>query len=126
MPEVSRACRWSDRAPDGAPSILAAVSDLPAGTALASDRDVSPAGYQAVRAVHTRATANEWLQLRPLRTAKTTMPRGSLVDESFAQGFPISVSRSKWDAADLPLEPGDAVVVGLKQYRVLPHYPLSS
>jgi sulfate transport system ATP-binding protein len=65
------------------------------------------------------------LMLRPLRTTYATKPHSNLVDESFSPGYPISVSRSKWDAADIPLEPGDAVVVGLKEFSVLPNYPIT-
>jgi sulfate transport system ATP-binding protein len=66
------------------------------------------------------------LMLRPLRTVAGTKPQSSLVDESFSDGMPVVVTRSKWDAAEIPLEAGDAVVVGLKDYRVLPHYPMST
>ncbi|HEY6402330.1 MAG TPA: hypothetical protein VI479_13030, partial [Blastocatellia bacterium] len=50
----------------------------------------------------------------------------SLVDDSQADGFPIVLTRNKWDATDMELETGDLVVVGLKGYRLLPHYPLRS
>ncbi|HEV2665563.1 MAG TPA: ABC transporter ATP-binding protein, partial [Blastocatellia bacterium] len=50
----------------------------------------------------------------------------SLADESQAEGFPIVITRNKWDATDMELEAGDLVVVGLKGYRLLPHYPLRS
>jgi len=50
----------------------------------------------------------------------------SLVDDSQADGFPIVITRNKWDATDMELAPGDLVVVGLKGYRLLPHYPLRS
>ncbi|HUK92373.1 MAG TPA: ABC transporter ATP-binding protein, partial [Blastocatellia bacterium] len=43
-----------------------------------------------------------------------------------SDGFPITVSRSKWDATEMELSPGDRVVVGLKDYRILPHFPLRS
>jgi ABC-type Fe3+/spermidine/putrescine transport system ATPase subunit len=52
--------------------------------------------------------------------------RLSLVDDSQADGFPIVITRNKWDATDMELEAGDLVVVGLKGYRLLPHYPLRS
>jgi signal transduction histidine kinase len=59
---------------------------LPTGTALAKDPAVSTTSrYQAVRAVHTRATANEWVQLRPMRT----MPSMAVVSPLlFVAGFP--------------------------------------
>ncbi len=50
----------------------------------------------------------------------------SLVDDSQVDGFPIVITRNKWDATDMELAPGDLVVVGLKGYRLLPHYPLRS
>jgi ABC-type Fe3+/spermidine/putrescine transport system ATPase subunit len=50
----------------------------------------------------------------------------SIVDDSQADGFPIVITRNKWDATDMELEAGDLIVVGLKGYRLLPHYPLRS
>ena len=50
----------------------------------------------------------------------------SLVDETFAEGFPVTVTRSKYAAEEMELSPGDSVAVGLKKYQVLPHYPLLS
>jgi ABC-type Fe3+/spermidine/putrescine transport system ATPase subunit len=50
----------------------------------------------------------------------------SLADDSHADGFPVVITRNKWDATDMELETGDLVVVGLKGYRLLPHYPLRS
>ncbi|RPI25460.1 MAG: ABC transporter ATP-binding protein [Acidobacteria bacterium] len=47
-----------------------------------------------------------------------------LVDETFPEGFSLTIMRTKWDAAETPLDPGDSVAVGLKDYRVMPHYPL--
>jgi sulfate/thiosulfate transport system ATP-binding protein len=37
---------------------------------------------------------------------------------------PITVTRSKWEARELALSPGDVVEVGLKDLRLLAHYPL--
>jgi len=65
------------------------------------------------QAVETQA---EWQRLRGL----------TLTDESYADGFPIVITRTKWDATEMELAPGDPVVVGLKGYRLLPHYPLRS
>ncbi|MBS1812326.1 MAG: ABC transporter ATP-binding protein [Acidobacteria bacterium] len=48
----------------------------------------------------------------------------ALVDETYAEGFPIVITRNKWEATEMELSVGDAVVVGLKGYRLLPHYPL--
>ncbi len=44
--------------------------------------------------------------------------------EVYAGGLPITVSRTKYEAGDMELSAGDDVVVGLKDYRLLPHYPL--
>ena len=56
----------------------------------------------------------------------TGSPQLSLVDESYGEGFPLVITRNKWDATEMELSSGDAVVVGLKGYRLLPHYPLRS
>jgi ABC-type sulfate/molybdate transport systems ATPase subunit len=48
----------------------------------------------------------------------------ALVDETYATGFPINVSRSKWKTSEMELSIGDLVVVGLKDYRLLPYYPI--
>ena len=58
---------------------------FPDGTALAKTRSVSTSRYQAVRAVHTRATANEWVQLRPMRTVSSLVVVSPLL---LAAGFP--------------------------------------
>jgi len=50
----------------------------------------------------------------------------TLVDETYAEGFQITVSRTKWEASDMELSTGDQVVIGLKDYRLMPHYPLRS
>src|SRR5262249_27559584 len=50
----------------------------------------------------------------------------SLIDEAYAEGFPLVITRNKWDATEMELSNGDSVVVGLKGYRLLPHYPLRS
>jgi hypothetical protein len=47
-----------------------------------------------------------------------------LMDDSLAEGFPIVITRNKWDANEMELSAGDTVVLGLKGYRLLPHYPL--
>jgi len=66
------------------------------------------------------------LSLRPPRGTESGDRKATLtlVDESFSDTFPIIVTRTKWDASDMQLSPGDRVVVGLKDYRVLPHYAL--
>jgi sulfate transport system ATP-binding protein len=50
----------------------------------------------------------------------------ALVDENAAEGFPLVITRNKWDASEMELSAGDAVMLGLKGYRLLPHYPLRS
>ena len=50
----------------------------------------------------------------------------TIVDDSQTDGFPIVITRNKWDANEMELEAGDLIVVGLKGYRLLPHYPLRS
>lgn len=47
-----------------------------------------------------------------------------ILDDSLAEGFPIAITRNKWDASEMELSAGDTVVIGLKGYRLLPHYPL--
>jgi hypothetical protein len=47
-----------------------------------------------------------------------------IVDENYAGGFPINVSRSKWETSEMELSKGDQIVVGLKDYRLLPYYPI--
>ncbi len=67
------------------------------------------------------------LKLRPLRAGEAgTSSTLLLVDESFSDTVPVIATRSKWDASEMQLSPGDRVVVGLKDYRVMPHYPLAS
>lgn len=70
------------------------------------------------------------LALRPQPVAEsTTLTRGvdiTLVDETYAESFIITVTRTKWEASEMNLSVGDRVVVGLKDYRLLAHYPLSS
>ncbi|MBS1791095.1 MAG: ABC transporter ATP-binding protein [Acidobacteria bacterium] len=48
------------------------------------------------------------------------------VDETYVEGFPLVITRNKWEASEMELASGDTVVVGLKGYRLLPHYPLHS
>lgn len=70
------------------------------------------------------------LAFKPQQTAIATPPAHkpvmSLVNENYADGFPITVTRTKWDATEMGLAPGDEVVLGLKDYRLLAHYPLGS
>jgi ABC-type Fe3+/spermidine/putrescine transport system ATPase subunit len=53
-------------------------------------------------------------------------PEISLVDEHYDEGFPITVTRTKWEANEMNLSVNDWVVAGLKDYRLLTHYPLKS
>lgn len=48
----------------------------------------------------------------------------AIVDDTYTDGFPITVSRTKWEANELEVSVGDTVAVGVKGYRLLPHYPL--
>jgi ABC-type Fe3+/spermidine/putrescine transport system ATPase subunit len=41
-------------------------------------------------------------------------------------GLPLVVTRTKWEAEEAPLEVGDPVVLGLRSYRLLPHFPLGT
>ena len=41
-------------------------------------------------------------------------------------GLPLVVTRTKWEAEEAPLEVGDAVVLALRTYRLLPHFPLGT
>ena len=41
-------------------------------------------------------------------------------------GLPLVVTRTKWEAEEAPLEVGDAVVLALRSYRLLPHFPLGT
>jgi sulfate/thiosulfate transport system ATP-binding protein len=50
----------------------------------------------------------------------------ALIDDPQSEGFPIVITRNKWDANEMELAVGDTVVIGLKGYRLLPHYPLHS
>ena len=51
-------------------------------------------------------------------------PHLSVADEAYTEGLPVTVTRTKWEAGEMELSAGDPVVVGLKDYRLLPHYPL--
>ncbi len=53
-------------------------------------------------------------------------PNLALVDDNFDNDFSVIVTRTKWEAAELNLSAGDTVAVGLKDYRLLAHYPLGS
>jgi ABC-type Fe3+/spermidine/putrescine transport system ATPase subunit len=69
------------------------------------------------------------LALKPQQVTPNTpgvRPEIALVDGNYADGFPITVTRTKWEATEMELSPGDEVVLGLKDYRLLPHYPLGS
>jgi len=71
------------------------------------------------------------LSLKPQQQSAVTagathQPKIALVDESYTDGLTITVTRTKWEANDMALSPGDAVVVGLKDYRLLAHYPLGT
>ena len=46
---------------------------------------MKPARYQTVRAIHVRAAANDWVRLRPMRTAPAIVVIGTLL---YLAGFP--------------------------------------
>jgi sulfate transport system ATP-binding protein len=50
--------------------------------------------------------------------------RPVVVDAAFVDGLPVTISRTKWEASEMALGPGDSIVIGIKDYRLLPHYPL--
>lgn len=58
---------------------------LPSGTELATTPAVPAPRFQAVRAVHWRAVANAWVQMRPQRTAPSMVVVTTLL---FVAGFP--------------------------------------
>jgi len=60
----------------------------------------------------------------PREDQNISRPKLALVDETYGEGFPINVSRSKWETTEMELTRGDPVVVGLKDYRLLPYYPI--
>jgi hypothetical protein len=71
-----------------------------------------------------------WLSLKPHDSSGTSAANGSanlrLAEERYTEGLRITVTRSKWDANEMALSAGDVVVVGLKDYRLLAHYPMTS
>jgi sulfate transport system ATP-binding protein len=67
-----------------------------------------------------------WAQTPSVSETNPFKPKLLLVDETYAEGFPVIVYRSKWEAAEMELSAGDPVVLGLKNYHLLPHYPLHS
>src|SRR5205814_4495493 len=62
----------------------------------------------------------------PAERSLSPKPRLAPVDEGYVDGFPIIITRSKWEASEMELSVGDPIVVALKDYRQLPHYPLRS
>lgn len=75
-----------------------------------------------------RLTVRLRLWPAPARAGAPSTPKAplQLVDDTYAESFPVRVSRTKWEASEMELSPGDPVVLGLKSYRLLPHYPLQS
>ena len=49
------------------------------------------------------------------RSRSPTPPKFTLVDETYAEGFPIVITRNKWEATEMELSVGDAVVVGAER-----------
>jgi sulfate transport system ATP-binding protein len=50
----------------------------------------------------------------------------AIVDDTVVEDFPLTITRSKWEVNEMELSNGDTVAVGLKDYRLLPHYPLGA
>ena len=48
----------------------------------------------------------------------------TLVDETYGEGFLITITRTKWEISKMNFSIGDRVVVGLKDYRLFAHYPI--
>lgn len=67
-----------------------------------------------------------WSQQPSAPAASPAKAQLLLVDETYAEGYPVIVYRTKWEASDMELSTGDPVVLGLKNYHLLPHYPLHS
>lgn len=67
-----------------------------------------------------------WAQTPVSPAINSQKPKLLLVDETYTEGFPVIVYRSKWEASEMELSTGDPVVLGLKNYHLLPHYPLHS
>lgn len=67
-----------------------------------------------------------WAQTPVSPAVNSQKPKLLLVDETYTEGFPVIVYRSKWEASEMELSTGDPVVLGLKNYHLLPHYPLHS
>jgi ABC-type Fe3+/spermidine/putrescine transport system ATPase subunit len=67
-----------------------------------------------------------WPAPSPTGKDSESGPRLRLLSPEYGETFPIRISRTKWESADMELSPGDPVVVGLKNYHLLPHYPLQS
>lgn len=109
------------RPEDAVLGFQAQLLDVPYVLGRAQIEDISYIGHAEKLVLH----------LKTWETPAETVERGgknhiSLVDETYAEGLQIMVSRTKWEASDMELSPGDWVVVGLKDYRLLAHYPLRS
>ena len=61
---------------------------------------------------------------RPPESSLARDSKLTLVESMKAGDLPITVSRTKWEAAEMELSIGDPITVGLKVYRLLPHYPI--
>lgn len=68
----------------------------------------------------------ERLRIRLIQGAEDGHVRSrlTLLEPAYVSGFPINVTRSKWKTSEMQLSVGDPVVVGLKDYRLLPYYPI--
>jgi sulfate transport system ATP-binding protein len=88
--------------------------------------DVSYIGHSERLVARLMLWTGQGAEASPIERGAQRQRGLSLADDSQADGFPIVITRNKWDATDMELETGDLVVVGLKGYRLLPHYPLRS
>ncbi len=97
--------------------------DTPYSLGRAVVEDISYIGHSERLVARLMLWAHQGAEAEP----DAQKPRAlSLAPDSQADGFPIVITRNKWDASDMELAAGDLVVVGLKGYRLLPHYPLRS
>lgn len=55
-----------------------------------------------------------WVPQNNPDEAQMRPPAISPVDEAYSDGLSITITRSKWDATEMELAPGDPVVLGLK------------
>jgi sulfate/thiosulfate transport system ATP-binding protein len=114
------------RPEDAALNFQPQLLDTPYVLGRAVIEDVSYIGHSERLVARLMLWAGQDAEATPIARDGQRQRGLSLVDDSQSDGFPIVITRNKWDATDMELEIGDLVVVGLKGYRLLPHYPLRS